>query len=239
MKKAVIIALGVFILSLCSCTVKTEYYQGFPLAHEEIIENFDYFISILEEFGDSNAFVIDWVAKVEPVEYSLSLGGLEISDLSWVYKEEDCLWLFTGYIDESLLDIEDHLIHFDVGFNGNVHQGVLRLSPEIICESVVEFHFNADLDICWEADYEPQLFNLSLDHGWLGYEGNELVHYNYQLSDDASSYHLDQSYFTLNTVGGFECLLAEIKAVNYYQEKKFMIYSYTENNIFYDNFLDR
>ena len=239
MKKVIIIVLGVFILSILSCTDKADDDTGFPLTKEEMIETYDYFISVFEDFEDRNVIEIEWISRMEPIEYSINLGGAEITDLSWIYYEVECRWHLFSSIDKSLITIESEALHFEVGFNGNDHEGELPLSPEISCESLVEFYFNTDLDIFWQADYKPQLYNLSIDQSWLGENDYEFAHYDYQLSGSAISYHLDQSYFSNHTAGGFELLLAEIKAISYYQENKFMIYSITKNAVLFDNFVNK
>jgi hypothetical protein len=222
---------------ITSCSESDNDFSGFPLTYEEMVENYDYFISVGEYFDNKTGIEVDWTANVEPIDYELRLGGMDLLNITWVYDEEEEIWRSNIYIDKDSLDIDNHSFDFGVIFNGNHHVGILNFTPEITCESLVEFNFVEDLEICWEAAYEPQLYNLNLDHNWMGDMGFENRQYNYQLSGNTTSYIFESSLFS--GICNYEAVHVYIKAVNYYQDNSFMIYSFTKKLVTYDNFMGR
>ncbi|MCF7913488.1 MAG: hypothetical protein K9M99_13260 [Candidatus Cloacimonetes bacterium] len=246
MKKIILILLGVVLLILLtSCTVSSNENSGFPLNNTDMKEDYDHFISITEIPGERILLGVEWTAFIEPFDYELSLGGLEITDIVWVVcdnqgnRNGEDEWYSITYIDKDLLEIVDQTFQFEATFNGKNYQSELRLTPELTCESVVEFWFEEDLEISWEAAYEPQLYNLYLYHHWfgeLGY-GNNL--YDYQLSGDVTGYTLKHSLYYVEEANGYEALDASLQAINYYSKKEFLIYTCTEKEITYDNMVDK
>ncbi len=240
MKKIIFVLSGVVLLALLtSCTVSDKENSGFPLTYEEMVEDYNYFISVAEPFDDRVLLEVTWETLIEPVDYQLVLGGEEIDPVNWEYVEEKELWSSSNYINKDSLEIDDNSLHFEVSFNGNSYQGVLTLTPELTCESLVEFLFEEDLEICWDAAYEPQLYNLNLYHHWFGSLGWGSNQYDYQLSGDVASYTLKHSLYLVEEANGYEALDAHIKAINYYSKNDFLIYSYTEKEITYDNMLGK
>jgi hypothetical protein len=246
MKKIMFVLLSVVVLGLLvSCTDSNDEDHGFPVTYEEMIEDYDNFISITEISDERTLLAVEWTAFTEPVDYELVLGGLEITDIEWVVEDSqgnrngEDEWISMTFVDKDLLEIVDQTFQFDVSLNGKNYQGELMLTPELTCESWIEFIFVEDLEVNWQAAYEPQLYNLNLYHNWFGDLGYGNRQYDYQLSGEATGYTLEHSIYEVEENHNYETLEARIKAVNYYSKDEFLIYSLTFKEIHYDNMVGR